>query len=94
MALNIDNSNNEEEANIIHSPVINKSKDLYIEKEYKLGQIEKEFDNFGDISGINKENNDEINDNSLILINKYITKDIVPKKKNYTKFRKKNKKFF
>ena len=94
MALNIDNSNNEEEANIIHSPVINKSKDLYIEKEYKLGQIEKEFDNFGDISGINKENNDEINDNSLILINKYISKDIIPKKKIIPNLEKKIKNFF
>ena len=69
MALNPDSMNSFDDiANIIPSPINNCNKELFIEDESKLGKVEKEIDSFGDISGINKDNNEIINDNSLLIV--------------------------
>ena len=95
MALNSNNSNNIDNiTNLVPSPKINKSKDLNIEDQLELGKIEKEIESFGDISGINKENNEELNDNSLIIINKNISNNIFPKIKKRQNLEKKIKIFF
>ncbi len=71
MALNPDSMNSFDDiANIIPSPINNCNKELFIEDESKLGKVEKEIDSFGDISGINKDNNEIINDNSLLIVKK------------------------
>ena len=71
MALNPDSMNSFDDiANIIPSPINNCNKELVIDDESKLGKIDKEIDSFGDISGINKENNEIINDNSLLVVKK------------------------
>ena len=89
MTLNDDSMKSFDEiGNIIPSPVNCDEKVIFIEEESKLGKIEKEIDSFGDISGINKENNEIINDNYLININ--VNKENSAKKEDYTKFRKQN----
>ena len=71
MALNPDSMNSFDDiANIIPSPINICNKELVIEDESKLGKIDKEIESFGDISGINEENNEIINDNSLLVIKK------------------------
>ena len=84
MALNLDslNSIDDDIANIIPSPKNNNTKELIIDEESKLGKVEKEIDSFGDISGINNENNEILNDNSLIMTNKNILNNNLPKAKN------------
>ncbi len=85
MALNLDslNSIDEDIANIIPSPKNDKSRELIIDEESKLGKVEKEIDSFGDISGINNnENNDILSDNSILMTKEKIQKSILPKSKN------------
>ena len=81
MALNIDSMNSVDDIeNIIQSPTNNNPKELFID-ESKFGKVEKEIESFGDISGIKKENNEIMNDNSLIAINKNISKNVLSKNK-------------
>ena len=95
MALNIDSMNSVEDIeNIIPSPINNNPKELFLEGESKLGKVEKEIEGFGDISGINKENNEIMNDNSLIAINKNFSKNVLPKNKIMKNLEIKIKNFF
>ena len=81
MALNVDSMNSVDDIeNIIQSPINNNPKELFID-ESKFGKVEKEIESFGDISGIKKENNEIMNDNSLIAINRNISKNVIPKNK-------------
>ena len=85
MALNIDsmNSIDDDIANIIPSPKNYNAKELNIDEESKLGKVEKEIESFGDISGINNnENNEILSDNSEIIIKKEISNSNIPKSKN------------
>lgn len=75
MTQNIDSLNGTEDIeNIISSPSKNVNKELSIDEECKFGKVEKEIDSFGDISGIKNENNENLNDISLQIINKNISR--------------------
>lgn len=89
MAQNVDSLNGTEDIeNIISSPGKNGNKELSIDEECKFGKVEKEIDSFGDISGIKNENNENLNDISLLIINKNISRSnllrnkVVPKLDN------------
>ena len=89
MAQNVDSLNGTEDIeNIISSPSKNGNKELSIDEECKFGKVEKEIDSFGDISGIKNENNENLNDISLLIINKNISRSnllrnkVVPKLDN------------
>ena len=82
--LQIDTLNSDEEiGNFIPTPknINSNTKELFTEGESKLGKVEKEIDSFANISGINKENNEIINDNSLLVIKKNISKSNLNKNK-------------
>ena len=82
--LQIDSMNSDEEiGNFIPTPknINSNTKELFTEGESKLGKVENEIDSFANISGINKENNDIINDNSLMVIKKNISKSNLNKNK-------------
>lgn len=86
MTQNIESLNGIEDIeNIISSPSNNVNKELSIDEECKFGKVDKEIDSFGDISGIKNENNENLNDMSLLIINKNISRSnllrnkVVPK---------------
>jgi len=86
MTQNIESLNGTEDIeNIISSPSNNVNKELSIDEECKFGKVDKEIDSFGDISGIKNENNENLNDMSLLIINKNISRSnllrnkVVPK---------------
>ena len=82
--LQIDTLNSDEEIeNFIPTPknFNSNTKELFIDGESKLGKVDKEIDSFANISGINKENNEIINDNSLLVIKKNISKSNLNKNK-------------
>lgn len=82
MEQNIASLNSDEDfKNIIPSPKFEDTKELFIDSGSKFGKVEDEIDSFGDISGINNENNELINDNSLVIINKNISRSNLPKNK-------------
>ena len=96
MDINVDGINNsfDDIENIIPSPINNCNKELFIEEESKLGKVEKEIDSFADISVINQDNNEIINDNSLLNINKNNINSNFPKKKIIFNLETKIKNFF
>lgn len=82
--IQIDSMNSDEEfGTFIPTPknINSNTKELFAEGESKLGKVEKEIDSFANISGINKENNEVINDNSLLVIKKNISKNNLNKNK-------------
>ena len=75
MTQNIESFNGIEDIeNIISSPGKSVNKELSIDDECKFGKVDKEIDSFGDISGIKNENNENLNDISLLIINKNISR--------------------